>query len=150
MGRLHDWLINHPGPHVAVMKDVDSMFPRERSAVFGDGMSTLHKRCGAVGAVCDGVIRDLDGVKRVPFPIWATGEVSGHGRFIVKAQGVEQGWQGADVFAAAQGFKDFAAGDPVEEIVWIEANGFDEHIERGLGCAGPQAGGSHVFINWIA
>ena len=64
--------------------------------------------------------------------------------------GLEQGWQGADVFAAAQGFKDFAAGDPVEEVVWIEAHGFDEHIERGFGCAGSQPGGSHVFINGIA
>jgi len=81
----YDWLISNPGPHVAVMKDVDSMFPRLRSAVFGDGMATLHKRCGTVGAVCDGVIRDLDGIKRVGFPIWGTGEVSGHGRFVVKA-----------------------------------------------------------------
>ena len=45
--------------------------------------ATLHKRCGVVGAVCDGAIRDVDGIKRVGFPVWATGEVSGHGRFVV-------------------------------------------------------------------
>jgi len=73
-----------PGPKIAVMKDVDMLYPG-RSAVFGDGMSTLHQACGCVGAICDGVIRDLDGIKKVGFPIWGTGEVSGHGRFVVKA-----------------------------------------------------------------
>merc|ERR1711971_785060 len=80
------------GPIVAVLKDVDTQFSKHRSAVFGDGMATLHTACGVSGAICDGVIRDLDGIKRVPqgkattgFPIWATGEVSGHGRFVVKA-----------------------------------------------------------------
>jgi len=81
----YTYLQNAAGPLVAVMKDVDTYFSHHRSAVFGDGMSTLHKRCGVEGAVCDGVLRDLDGIKKVGFPIWATGEVSGHGRFVVKA-----------------------------------------------------------------
>lgn len=80
----YTYLQNNPGPHVAVMVDVDMMFPG-RSAVFGDGMSTLHQKCNCVGAVCGGVIRDLDGIKRVGFPVYATGEVAGHGRFVVKA-----------------------------------------------------------------
>ena len=63
---------------MAVLKDVDTLFSKHRSAVFGDGMANLHTACGVSGAVCDGVIRDLDGIKRVPqkdgklgFPIWA-------------------------------------------------------------------------------
>jgi regulator of RNase E activity RraA len=75
------------GPIIAVLKDVDQSFPG-RSAVFGDGMSNLHKACGVSGAVCDGVVRDVDGIKRVGFPVWATGEVSGHGRFVVKSYNV--------------------------------------------------------------
>ena len=79
-------LQNTPGPHIAVLKDVDTMYGGAgRSAVFGDGMATLHKRCGTVGVVCDGSIRDVDGIKRVGLPVWATGEVSGHGRFVIKA-----------------------------------------------------------------
>ena len=34
---------------------------------------------------CGGVIRDLDGIKKVGFPVYATGEVAGHGRFVVKS-----------------------------------------------------------------
>ena len=75
------------GPIIAVLKDVDQSFPG-RSAVFGDGMSNLHKACGVSGAVCDGVVRDVDGIKRVGFPVWATGEVSGHGRFVIKSYNV--------------------------------------------------------------
>ena len=55
-------------------------------------MSTLHQRCNCVGAVCGGVIRDLDGIKRVGFPVYATGEVAGHGRFVVKAFQVRDDW----------------------------------------------------------
>lgn len=50
----YTYLQNAAGPLVAVMKDVDTYFSHHRSAVFGDGMSTLHKRCGVEGAVCDG------------------------------------------------------------------------------------------------
>jgi len=94
--KYYEYLEATPGPTIAVLKDVDTLFPPfgQRSAVFGDGMSNLHTSCGVEGAICDGVIRDLDGIKRVPdtdgvlrtgFPIWATGEVSGHGRFVIKA-----------------------------------------------------------------
>ncbi len=67
------------GPLVAVLKDVDSR--AGRGASFGDGMATVHKRLGVVGAVIDGTIRDLAGIQKVGLPIWAWGTVPGHGVF---------------------------------------------------------------------
>lgn len=68
-----------PGPLIAVLKDVDSR--PGRGASFGDGMATLHKRLGVVGALVDGTIRDLAGINKVGLPIWAWGTVPGHGVF---------------------------------------------------------------------
>ena len=71
------------GPVFAVMKDVDSR--PGRGASFGDGMARLHQRLGAVGAIVDGTVRDLEGIRwnRVGLPIFAWGMVpgSGHGAF---------------------------------------------------------------------
>lgn len=69
------------GPLIAVMKDVDSR--PGRGASFGDGMATLHKRLGVVGAIVDGSVRDLAGIGKVGLPIWAWGTVPGHGVFNV-------------------------------------------------------------------
>ena len=60
------------GPVFAVMKDVDSR--PGRGASFGDGMARLHQRLGAVGAVVDGTVRDLEGIRRVGLPIFAWGD----------------------------------------------------------------------------
>lgn len=68
-------------PLVAVMKDVDAR--PGRGASFGDGMATVHKRLGVVGAIVDGTVRDLVGIQRVGLPIWAWGTVPGHGVFNV-------------------------------------------------------------------
>lgn len=69
------------GPLVAVLKDVDSR--PGRGASFGDGMATVHKRLGVVGAIVDGTVRDLAGIQSVGLPIWAWGTVPGHGVFHV-------------------------------------------------------------------
>ncbi len=69
------------GPLVVVMKDVDSR--PGRGASFGDGMATLHQRLGVVGAVVDGTVRDLAGIRRVGMPMFAWGQVPGHGVFQV-------------------------------------------------------------------
>jgi len=69
------------GPLVAVLKDVDSR--PGRGASFGDGMATVHKRLGVVGAIVDGTVRDLQGIQRVGLPMWAWGTVPGHGVFNV-------------------------------------------------------------------
>jgi regulator of RNase E activity RraA len=80
-----DWLSYYeyieatPGPLIAVMKDVDSR--AGRGASFGDGMATIHQRLGVVGAIVDGTVRDLEGIRTVGLPMWAWGTVPGHGVF---------------------------------------------------------------------
>ena len=67
------------GPHVVVMRDVDSR--PGRGASFGDVMAVMHKRLGVAGVVVDGAIRDLDGIRDVGLPMFAWGVVPGHGVF---------------------------------------------------------------------
>jgi regulator of RNase E activity RraA len=67
------------GPLIAVIKDVDAR--PGRGAAFGDGMATLHARLGVVGAIIDGTVRDLIGIRGVGLPVWAWGTVPGHGVF---------------------------------------------------------------------
>ena len=66
-------------PVIAVFKDIDSR--PGRGASFGEGMSVLHRRFGAVGMIVDGTVRDLEGLRKRKFPAMAWGAVSGHGRF---------------------------------------------------------------------
>lgn len=75
----YEYLEKTPGPLVAVMKDVDSR--PGRGASFGDGMATIHQRLGVVGAIVDGTVRDLVGIRKVGLPMWAWGTVPGHGVF---------------------------------------------------------------------
>ncbi len=75
----YELLEKTPGPLIAVLKDVDSR--PGRGASFGDGMATLHQRLGVVGALVEGTVRDLTGIRRVGLPIFAWGTVPGHGAF---------------------------------------------------------------------
>lgn len=75
----YEFLEKTPGPLIAVLKDVDSR--PGRGASFGDGMATLHQRLGVVGAMVEGTVRDLAGIRRVGLPIFAWGTVPGHGAF---------------------------------------------------------------------
>lgn len=72
-------LNDSPGPLIAVMRDVDSR--PGRGASFGDGMARLHTHLGAVGAIIDGTVRDLAGIRTVGLPVYAWGTVPGHGTF---------------------------------------------------------------------
>ena len=76
---FYDVLEETPAPIVAVYKDVDSR--PGRAASFGDGMAARHKLVGVTGVVMEGSVRDLEGIRRVGTPIWATGQVPGHGVF---------------------------------------------------------------------
>ncbi len=75
----YEYLDSVEGPLVAVMRDTDSR--PGRGASFGDGMAGLHKRLGVTGAIVDGTIRDLEGIRQVGLPIFAWGRVPGHGVF---------------------------------------------------------------------
>ncbi len=81
----YDVLNETPGPMIAVMKDVD-VRPK-RAALFGDGMAHIHKALGVVGAVVDGCVRDIVGIRDAGLPIWGLGTVSGHGPFNVRSIG---------------------------------------------------------------
>ena len=81
----YDVLNETPGPMIAVMKDVDTR--PKRAALFGDGMAHIHRKLGVVGAVVEGCVRDLEGIRAAGLPIWGLGTVSGHGPFNVRAVG---------------------------------------------------------------
>lgn len=67
------------GPHVVVMRDADSR--PGRGASFGDVMAAMHRRLGVAGVIVEGTVRDLDGIREIGLPVFAWGEVPGHGRF---------------------------------------------------------------------
>lgn len=71
-----------PRPSVAVMQDIGH--PLGLGAAFGDGMANLHRALGCVGAVVEGTIRDLYGVRDAGLPIFARGLVPGHFRFVLQ------------------------------------------------------------------
>ena len=66
-----------PKPIVLVFQDVGPQ-PR-KSAHFGEVMTTLAKRMGAVGLLTDGGVRDLLEVRRLGFHYFAAGVVPSHG-----------------------------------------------------------------------
>lgn len=79
---FYDYMADLSGPIVTVFKDVD---PRpNRAAIFGDGMAHLQKALGVVGAVVDGCVRDLDGIRAAGLPVFGRGLVPGHGPFHVR------------------------------------------------------------------
>lgn len=75
----YTYLQDYPGPHIVVMRDVDSR--PGRGASFGDTMAAMHRRVGVAGVIVDGTIRDLDGIRDVGLPMFAWGVVPGHGLF---------------------------------------------------------------------
>lgn len=75
----YDYLDATPGPTISVIKDVGTR-PGRGSSI-GDIMAEQHKLLGSKGMVVDGTIRDIRGLRRAGIPIWAWGQVSGHGLF---------------------------------------------------------------------
>ena len=71
----YDTLEATPGPIIAVMRDVDTR--PGRGACFGDGMAWRHRMLGVAGAVVEGSVRDLAGIRDAGLPIWGTGRVPG-------------------------------------------------------------------------
>lgn len=73
-------------PVVVALQDID--IPARRGAIIGDGMAYMMRALGAVCAVVDGNARDLPGIRRANFALWATGKVPGHGPFNLIEHGV--------------------------------------------------------------
>jgi regulator of RNase E activity RraA len=85
---LYEALRDAPKPAVVVFQNIG--IDRLRSNQFGDIMVTTFQRLGAVGAVTDGGIRDLAGMrKRAPgFQMFAAGAVPSAGVSIVVEVGL--------------------------------------------------------------
>ena len=66
---------------VPVFAVIEAVGLRPRYTVtIGDGMATLMAMAGATACLTNGSIRDLDGVRAVPFACWAAGLSPMHGR----------------------------------------------------------------------
>lgn len=85
---LYETIRDAPKPVVVVVQNVGP--DREMSNQFGDIMATTFQRLGAVGAITDGGIRDLDGIRRrAPgFQVLAPGAVASGSVFAIVDIGI--------------------------------------------------------------
>ena len=84
--RFFEAIAAAPKPSILVIKDVG---PNRTHACFlGDVIASLSSRLGAIGAVTDGGVRDLEGVRPLGFHVLAAGLVVAHGTFNVIDVGV--------------------------------------------------------------
>jgi len=67
-GVLFQALASHRDGSVLVIKGGDAI-----SGVWGELLSTAALARGLVGAIVDGLTRDVAGIERAGFPVWATG-----------------------------------------------------------------------------
>ncbi len=65
-----------PSPAVAVFQDLDDP---AAGATFGEVMCTTYQSFGAAGLITSGAARDLDQVRRLGFPCFASGVICSHG-----------------------------------------------------------------------
>ena len=69
-------------PVLVVMKAVGSRPGHE--CLCGDGMCKILLASGSVGIVADGPVRDVQGINRIGFAIFATGTVTNHGNMVYR------------------------------------------------------------------
>lgn len=107
------------------------------SGVWGELLSTAASARGIVGAVMDGLTRDVTGIERAGFPVWATGtsplDSAGRQDFAAFGEPVEIGG-----VAVATG--DWVVADELG-VTTIPAELLDTVIQRGLA---KMAGESNV------
>lgn len=65
-----------PGPPIVVFQDLDDP---PVAATFGEIMCSTYKAFGAVGLITSGAARDLDQVRAIGFPTFASGVIASHG-----------------------------------------------------------------------
>ncbi len=65
-----------PGPPVVVFQDLDDP---PVAATFGEVMCSSYQAFGAAGLITSGAARDLDQVRRLKFPAFASGVICSHG-----------------------------------------------------------------------
>jgi 4-hydroxy-4-methyl-2-oxoglutarate aldolase len=67
-----------PLPVVALFHDESERAGRD--AMIGEGMSRAMRAAGAVGVLCDGVVRDVGALREMGWPVWGTGVAADRGR----------------------------------------------------------------------
>lgn len=65
-----------PGPYLAVFQDLDEP---TRAATYGEVMATAFQAFGFVGLITSGAGRDVEQVRRLRLPCWASSIVVSHG-----------------------------------------------------------------------
>ena len=77
--------LHGPGPYLAVFQDLDEPV---RAATYGEVMATTFQAFGFVGLIASGAGRDLEQVRRMQFPCWASSIIVSHGYPRVEESGV--------------------------------------------------------------
>lgn len=77
--RFFEAIRDAPNPVALVLKDMSSK--PGHGCHWGDGLTTVAKKLGAIGLVTDGGIRDVDTVREMGFQYYAPGAVPAHGNF---------------------------------------------------------------------
>ena len=70
-----------PKPVVCVFQDVSPS--RAHSCYFGEMMANCAQKCGAIGVVTDGGVRDVAEAEALGFHYFAPGAVASHGNFAI-------------------------------------------------------------------
>ncbi|MBA3337951.1 MAG: RraA family protein [Chloroflexia bacterium] len=83
--RMWEMLEQVPRPSVLVIQDISG--EPGRCAYFGEAMTTMALRLGAVGLVTDGGVRDLEEVHALGFHYFARYAVVSHGNFSIADAG---------------------------------------------------------------
>lgn len=65
-----------PGPPIVVLQDLDDP---PVAATFGEVMCSSYQAFGAVGIITSGAARDIEQVRRLKFPAFASGVICAHG-----------------------------------------------------------------------
>jgi regulator of RNase E activity RraA len=76
MPRMIERAMQGPGPCIAVFQDLDEP---TRAATYGEVMATALQAFGCVGLMTSGAGRDVEQVRRLQLPCWASSVVVSHG-----------------------------------------------------------------------
>jgi 4-hydroxy-4-methyl-2-oxoglutarate aldolase len=76
MPQMIEQALERPGPYLAVFQDLDEP---TRAATYGEVMATTFQAFGFVGLITSGAGRDIEQVRRLHLPCWASSIVVSHG-----------------------------------------------------------------------
>jgi regulator of RNase E activity RraA len=76
MPQMIEQALQEPGPYLAVFQDLDEPI---RAATYGEVMATTFQAFGFVGLITSGAGRDIEQVRRLRLPCWASSIVVSHG-----------------------------------------------------------------------